>query len=205
MVKYLIHCTRTINLAKIIRDKKIKTTESLDGGNGNMGETDVTYFSFFYPSPNAKIINANNLAEIHDDDRNCILIKAHDVFKKYRYYYIASNYNYGIVHDSDRISDRLYNLVQKSGDIGDLYYKILHDKQMSPQCKNTLIKTSRLKELFRFKNKPNLSPKEIFKATSSNLWEIGFFEDINFDTMSYKIAIGIDLENLVNNYQRYLK
>lgn len=87
-------------------------------------------------------------------------------------------------------------MIQSSNNISDLRRKIINDEKMSEQCKDSLLDEEKLTDLFDYKNKINSSLKEIYN-TCDNLWEIGFFEDIDFYDISYKILNYVDLDDLI--------
>lgn len=183
---YIAHCTTKDKLRKIINNKVIKTAKELFFQG--MGKSDIVYFSFYY-----KTIPSNQISEVNE---NCIIFTVCDIIKKYRYYYINSNYSYGRIYKGGRLSSRLYNMVQSSNNISDLKTKILNDEKMSVQCKKSLLDEEKIHDLFKFKNLSNPSLKDIYN-TCGNLWEIGFFENIYFDDISYKIINNVNLDNLI--------
>lgn len=89
-------------------------------------------------------------------------------------------------------------MVQSSKNISDFKMKIWNDPIMSIQCKKSLMDDEKIEDIFKFKNKPNPSLHDIYNLCG-NLYEIGFFENIDFHNMLYKIMKNIGLNNLVKN------
>lgn len=186
---YLIHCTSKNNLEQIISDKIIKTGQELE--IQGMGKGDIVYFSFYYKAKNTSLIDTK-----FDNDEYCVIFTIKDIIKRYRYYYVSSNYSYGRIYANGRVSSRLYKMIQLSNDVEDLRTKILDDIRMSPQCKDSLNDDEKLHDLFRFKNASNPSMRDIYN-TCGNLWEIGFFENIDFNDVKYKIIKNVGIDHLV--------
>lgn len=174
---YLAHCS--YHLDEIISQKIIKTSRSLGIDKKTGARTDVVYFTFLFPDDPEQIYRYPE----------CVAFVIKDLLKKYRYYAMSIIDSYGNIFDLPdfRLSSRLYKLVQLSNDIDDLKNNIINDKRMSNQCKNTLLQSQRLDELFQFKNKPNPSIQDIINTDRSNWTEIIFFEDIDFKDIPFKI------------------
>ncbi|XWV25587.1 putative ORFan [Tupanvirus deep ocean] len=186
MVKYFIHCTYRDNFHKIMNQKILKTSKDM-GYYDTQAKNDVVYLSFYNPENwNNKIIKSDiiDMSNGSIPRSLCILLNIRDVIKIYKYYFIAPYWDYGM--SPHKISSKLHKLVQKSINITQLEINIINDKQMSKQCKYSLLKQDRLDMLFRFKGKENISIKKfIGDDPDYDNYEICFFDNIDFGNMKY--------------------
>ncbi len=205
MVKYLIHCTYRNYFKSIIQEKVIKTRNDLNIYERGMG--DIVYFSFHNPKNWNNLIKEYDMNELseHLIPRSiCILLKIVDVVKKYKYFFISPYWDYG--ESAHKISSRLHKLVQKSKNINDLEKNILMDKQMSEQCRESLLVEDRLKLLFNFKNSENISIKKFIDENGYyDRFEICFFDNVDFSDLEFKIIDKFDYPEYKELYQSIKK
>lgn len=194
-MKYLVHCTNKEDLRKILSEKIIKTAKSQDKETSVRGKYDVTYFSFLL---NNKYITTWKPKEVDPRWQYCIVLKIRDIVGRYKYFYMSSVWNYGEV--MEKISSRLHKMVQSSKNVNDLRKKILSDKNMSEQCRNSLIGSERLQQLFEFKGKKNKSIMEMVKEARERYYgndrtffnlEICFFDNIEIRNIYHKVIKNI--------------
>lgn len=186
MPKYFVHCTDQTLIDLILTDKIIKTGNSISTSYIGMGESDVVYFSFYIPKKWTKC---------NDEQRACIRLSIREVIKKYKYYFISSGWDYG--QSMEKISSKLHQMVQSATDYSDLERIIRDNNQMTKQCKWSLLNPERLKQLWKFKNTTNLTIREYINSFlvfgNGEHCEICFFDNIDFNNMSYKIIRGSPL------------
>lgn len=192
MVKYLIHCSEWDNVPKILEEHTLRTCDDLH--KPCLGKGDVVYFSFYNPKT---FRDQDELKNNYEDKyiQPCILLKIKDVIRKYKYFFISQEWDYGI--HADKLSSTLHHMVQHANNINHLGEIISADKKMSQQCKTSLLHEDRLELLWEFKDKDNLSIKKFieqnqgyFFPKSIEGYEICFLENINFKCMEYKLIHG---------------